>query len=114
MRDLPDHIWSEIYEYDGTKYDLNRKLVQEFHAVRALTEELSYLVCFSSHKLPNILKRVARRYKKAELKQCAHFLRVRLPRRITKYKILFSTFLSLCYFPNCWLRKRRLDLMTLA
>lgn len=108
MKDLrlPSELWGEIYSFDPTRVELIRALNREFFVIGRVLEDLTEIICFSDYKLPYCLKRVARRYRKFELRQVAYYLNVRtLAKKATKFRILLACYARLCVSQSAWRRK---------
>ena len=76
---LPSDVWGKIYDYDGT---YRRHLVDVHREMRQVVGLLHTFIWYDESK-------VKRRITKAELLILASFLHIKVPKRITKPKLVF-------------------------
>lgn len=120
MEKLPVEVVNLIYEYDGTKFEKQSKVVTELQCLLRVSDLFFRCSFYGDHEpsLYRYLKRITRLTKKGELKQFFYFLanvslalrkgstfalnKPRLPKRFTKFKLVQYIFFHL--YPTCPVR----------
>lgn len=92
---LPPDVVSRIYEYDPTYHEHHNKVMDQIRRFNSLIIVFRLLDAYPDGRLSHRLKAVARATKKHELKSLCIFLRISVPRKVTKYR------LSLRLFTHC-------------
>lgn len=98
---LPPEIWAaEIYQYDPTYRDEYSKVMDQIRRFNGLIATFRILDTYPDGRLSQRLKAVARSTKKHELKGLCIFLRLSIPRKVTRFRLslrLFSHMLGVSF-----------------
>ena len=86
MFSLPSEILSYIYEFDSLKYDMMTKCIIEFKGYITFFHHITFISTFPKSTKYRHLKNMSRKYVKRDLLNILKFMRVNVPKRITKHK----------------------------
>jgi hypothetical protein len=92
MLDLPQDILAEIWSYDSTYHEKHRMVMDQIRRFNYLITVFRLLDVYPDGRLSHRLKAVARTTRKHELKSLSVFLRLSIPRKITKYRLSLRLF----------------------
>jgi hypothetical protein len=89
---LPQELWGRIFEYDSTYHEIHRQMMDQIRRFHYLITTFRLLDVYPDGRLSHRIKAVARSTKKHELKSLSVFLRLSIPRKITKYRLSLRLF----------------------
>lgn len=92
---LPPDVVSRIFEYDSSYHEQHRLVCDQIKRFNNLIIIFRLLDTYPDGRLSHRLKAVARATRKHELRSLCIFLRISVPRKVTKYR------LSLRLFTHC-------------
>lgn len=97
---LPPDVVSHIFEFDPTYHEQHRLVCDQIKRFNSLIVIFRLLDAYPDGRLSHRLKAVARATRKHELKSLCIFLRLSVPRKVTKYRLslrLFSHMLGVSF-----------------
>lgn len=95
MYSLPRELQLEIYEWDPTyRYQFDLVMHQLSRYFR-LYIEFAVLQFYPDNRLSRSMKMMARRSTKKELRSFSTFMKVRIPKKTTKYRLTHRLFCSI-------------------
>lgn len=89
---LPPDVVSRIFEYDSSHHEQHRLVCDQIKRFNSLIIIFSLLDAYPDGRLSHRLKAVARATRKHELKSLCVFLRLSVPRKVTKYRLSLRLF----------------------
>lgn len=92
---LPRELQQKIYEWDPTyryKFDL---VMHQLRRYFRLYVEFAVLQFYPDNRLSRIMKMMALRSSKKELRSFSTFMKVRIPKKTTKYRLTHRLFCSI-------------------
>lgn len=92
MNRIPRDVLSHIFEYDNTYRLVFDKCMNQIQRFNYLIHVFRLLDTYPDGRLGQRLKAVARSTRKSELKSLCIFLRLTVPRKITRYRLSMRLF----------------------